>query len=403
MIVRLGKQIARRRRKCIRDGRHSTLSTTSIINNLNRFDAEDVRISNDGSTLHVEDSTFHAIWLRDHCRQSINVDTKQREVDTAAIVMSPNDNKISNIEVSECGELLEITFASGYTTTFESRWLRKHAYQNVINSEEEEGKTLWGHDFDLNSVTVSFSEFVKSDETLERSLSFLETYGVLYIRGAETNMSGTKAVADRIGRVRETLYGRMWDTAPKDVPNDTAYTNVGLPLHSDCTYMRDPPGLQMLHCESRALRGGANLFVDGFSAVHRLREIEPEAYDFFCETKLPFYCVDMPVHLKTMAPVITLSSGRVDQVRFNNADRGVLSHLTSEQVKQFYKFWPILASVIHDHISIFRHTMERGDVVIFDNHRVLHGREAFEGYRNMLGCYFDRDEWESRLRVLRDM
>ena len=376
--------------------RRCTLSTTSVVNN--RFEAEDVRISKDGSILQVEDSKFHAIWLRDHCQQSINVDTKQREVDTAAVSMSPKEKEIRSVEVSECGELIEIEFASGYTSTFASGWLRENAYQNVMKSEE---KALWGHDFDLNGVTVGFSDFANSDTTLEHSLSFLEKFGVLYIKDVDTNISGTKAVADRIGRVRETLYGRMWDTAPKDVPNDTAYTNVGLPLHSDCTYMRDPPGLQMLHCESRAVRGGANLFVDGFSAVNRLRKVNPEAFDFFCEAKLPFYCVDMPVHLRTMEPVIT-SSGRVDLVRFNNSDRGVISHLSSEEVEKFYTFWPILASVIHDDVSIFRHTMDTGDVVIFDNHRVLHGREAFEGYRNMLGCYFDRDEWESRLRVLRE-
>ena len=38
-----------------------------------------------------------------------------------------------------------------------------------------------------------------------------------------------------------------------------------------------------------------------------------------------------------------------------------------------------------------------------DNHRVLHGRTAFDadsGRRHLQGCYVDRDELRSRLRVL---
>jgi len=44
-----------------------------------------------------------------------------------------------------------------------------------------------------------------------------------------------------------------------------------------------------------------------------------------------------------------------------------------------------------------------GEMVVFDNRRVLHGREAFEqgsGKRHLHGCYVDRADWDSRLRVL---
>ena len=44
-----------------------------------------------------------------------------------------------------------------------------------------------------------------------------------------------------------------------------------------------------------------------------------------------------------------------------------------------------------------------GDCVVFDNRRVLHGREAFEegvGERHLRGCYVDRDDLYSRLRML---
>jgi gamma-butyrobetaine dioxygenase len=47
---------------------------------------------------------------------------------------------------------------------------------------------------------------------------------------------------------------------------------------------------------------------------------------------------------------------------------------------------------------------EAGDLVGFDNRRILHGRDAYDpgiGRRVLRGCYIDRDDVLSRLRVLR--
>ena len=42
----------------------------------------------------------------------------------------------------------------------------------------------------------------------------------------------------------------------------------------------------------------------------------------------------------------------------------------------------------------------------FDNRRILHGREAFDpntGFRHLRGCYVDRGEFDSRLRISRSL
>jgi gamma-butyrobetaine dioxygenase len=44
-----------------------------------------------------------------------------------------------------------------------------------------------------------------------------------------------------------------------------------------------------------------------------------------------------------------------------------------------------------------------GEMVVFDNRRVLHSRNAFDesvGKRHLRDCYVDRSEFKSRLRVL---
>jgi gamma-butyrobetaine dioxygenase len=46
--------------------------------------------------------------------------------------------------------------------------------------------------------------------------------------------------------------------------------------------------------------------------------------------------------------------------------------------------------------------MEAGDVLVVDNHRVLHGRTAFDpsrGSRHLQGCYIDHDGPETAWRL----
>ena len=43
-----------------------------------------------------------------------------------------------------------------------------------------------------------------------------------------------------------------------------------------------------------------------------------------------------------------------------------------------------------------------GTAVLVDNHRVLHGRSAFTGKRRLFGGYIGRDEYRSKLAVLKE-
>ena len=50
----------------------------------------------------------------------------------------------------------------------------------------------------------------------------------------------------RIGFLRPTLYSPgMWATEVRPVYNDTAYTTIALPPHTDGCYWDDQPGLQV--------------------------------------------------------------------------------------------------------------------------------------------------------------
>ena len=61
------------------------------------------------------------------------------------------------------------------------------------------------------------------------------------------------------------------------------------------------------------------------------------------------------------------------------------------------------ADLLYDPRFQFSYLMAPGDLHVFDNHRVLHGRTAFNvghGTRHLQQCAVDRDEFHSNFRML---
>ena len=45
--------------------------------------------------------------------------------------------------------------------------------------------------------------------------------------------------------------------------------------------------------------------------------------------------------------------------------------------------------------------LEPGNLMTFDNHRLMHARTAYTGLRQMCGCYINKEDWVSKLLVMR--
>ena len=203
------------------------------------------------------------------------------------------------------------------TTTTKHRWtstsLAEHcAATNTANNPDLPGHHLQGVPF----VKYRTLECASNDPIRH----MLDVYGVAFISGvplvprvtpdtstaatatsdatatsAATDATGTDwsdpavhateaLVRDYIGFPRETFWGYIWDTASDgssgdaDAPPDTAFTTEGLNPHVDCTYLRDPPQLQVFLCETPADagQGGESTFLDTSCAAAGLRRTHPE-------------------------------------------------------------------------------------------------------------------------------
>ncbi|GAX24400.1 trimethyllysine dioxygenase [Fistulifera solaris] len=344
------------------------------------------------------------------------------------------------------GESYKVVWEDGVVSEYQKSWVKKQldlwgksGIQRVMWNNLTEGRVRNSKD-----LSMGFEEALTSDGQA-KALKALYQYGILLVTntpiddrcsgsvaalasalGGGAKKDGTSVLNkylngqndDRFEGVVDgplrTLYGTVWSTSTSDQSAgastaDSAYGNESLPLHTDMTYIRDPPGLQIFTMVRPATTGGESLFGDGFAAAEKLRSVDPMSFRVLSELPRRYRCVDLVSgwHLEASGPVISLNYGRVVGVRHNDLDR--LPDLPPERVENVDEFYEtvnrahrswdeILAS---DDIRLTLR-LQAGETAIVANQRCFHGRLGFrlDGYssRVIKGCYVSQDEFESRLR-----
>ena len=73
-------------------------------------------------------------------------------------------------------------------------------------------------------------------------------------------------------------------------------------------------------------------------------------------------------------------------------------------LKEFYKAYQLFSEISLRPEYRISFQFKAGDCVIFNNRRLLHGRNSFDpsqGLRHLQGCYVDFDDFRSRWNTLR--
>lgn len=136
--------------------------------------------------------------------------------------------------------------------------------------------TTWDH----SHLDVLYNGAVDTSITDELTplLAAVDRYGIGLAQSVATDPGQVLNFAERVGFVRETNYGRLFDVIVEPDPVNLAYTPKALPLHTDNPYREPVPTIQLLHCLSSSPTGGGSRFADGFAAAERLRLDDPDAF-----------------------------------------------------------------------------------------------------------------------------
>jgi gamma-butyrobetaine dioxygenase len=244
---------------------------------------------------------------------------------------------------------------------------------------------------------------VDTDAGLRAALHDLIAYGVVIVVGAPTEPGTVLEVADRLGYVRETNFGRLFDVRTVPGSNDLAYRAVALGPHIDNPYREPVPGIQLLHCLVNETTGGWSTLVDALAVTGQLAVDDPEALRLLRTVPVTFRFRDAETELVTQRAVVAVDDvGAITGLHYS--PRLDLLPLRPEaELVAYQRARRRLAELLVDPAFELRFALEPGQVLVFANDRVLHGRTGFdpqEGSRHLQGCYIDHDAPRSRYRVL---
>ena len=350
-----------------------------------------------------ERTEFASLWLRDNCAADRDPRNGQRLVDITDV---PPEPKLRAVAADGDSLVLEWE-GEPRTAAFALGWLAEQSRgREATRPELEIGRWLDGATLEPRQRFAFGAHAAIRDDPAARLdwLTRLVQDGIAFLTDVPCTDRQILAAAALMGHVQETNYGLLFDVRSVARPENLAYSDYGLGLHTDNPY-RDPvPGFQALHVLVASPEGGDSIFADGFALAEHLREADPGAFDVLSRTPVPFHYRSRDADLYAETPLIRLSAaGEVCAVHYNNRSIAPLRP-TGCDLRRFYAAYRRFALLLREPRFQARLKLEDGDLVVFDNQRTLHGRTAFSSVRyprHLQGCYLTRDSVYSRVGLLR--
>ena len=365
------------------------------------------RVSSTSASLVVEwaDGSvdeFASLWLRDNRPEDRDPHNGQRLIDIAEL---PPDPRLRSATVAD-GRVLITWEGEPRPISYDCGWLAAHVPARRASRPEREVR-LWLEGARLDAHRdFAWAELAGIRESAAARREWLVRLlqdGIAFIAGVPATDTAILDVGALLGRVCETNYGLVFDVRSVPQPENLAYSDLGLGLHTDNPYREPVPGFQVLHALAASREGGDSLFADGFAIGEHLRGTAPQAFARLTTTPVPFLYQSQDAELYAERPLIRLScDGAIAAVHYNNRSIAPL-RLPAGELAAFYAAYRCLARALREARFQLRLRLNDSELVVFDNQRTLHGRTGFSSARyprHLRGCYLTRDSVYSEAALL---
>ena len=361
-----------------------------------------VQFQNNSLNVSHHDKIFqlHPVWLRERLpgEDNFDIDTHQRLYEPSSIDL---ELQITNAELID--SLLRIEFNDGVKGAYNINELLKEMDDNQNKNGPLPERILW--DASLKSFPeIQFEVDMANKKSMYDLLMNFYKYGFVIIKNTPIENKFLLKFVNSIGPVKITNFGEYFDVMSKPNPNDLAYKPIALPPHTDNPYRKPAaPGIQFLHCLQNEVSGGFSTLVDGFAVAEYLKKNNSQAFESLTTTNLRYQFQDKDIVLENWGELIELDKdGDYKQVRYSTRVDYV-PPLETEMLKIFYQSRKLLSELYCSSEFELKFKLQPGDIMMFDNHRLLHGRTAYdanEGMRHLQGCYLEFDATDGKLRHL---
>ncbi|HEV7805762.1 MAG TPA: TauD/TfdA family dioxygenase [Solirubrobacteraceae bacterium] len=233
---------------------------------------------------------------------------------------------------------------------------------------------------------------VRHDE-MAQARELLDRDGAVILTGwpAEQD-SAVLAAATILGtRLRwlEMVRSRCTE-AGEELGLHTDGANVLIDVHDRPVRLRDPDvDYVLILCETPASEGGQSMIADGYRLVERLREDDPELYEFLTTVDVDFTSSLSHNGVGVMPVVARMvewtRGGRMVVRAATHAQPQPREPRWSAHARHLAAYADVLATLI---VDAPRERLAPGEILVLDNYRCPHGVSAHEGHRrtHVLRC-----------------
>ena len=117
--------------------------------------------------------------------------------------------------------------------------------------------------------------------------------------------------------------------------------------------------------------------MDGMAAAERLRAHDTDAFNTLCQTPILYRFQDATADLAAERTMIEVDTyGQFRAICYDEHSIAPLP-IKGPRLKKFYPAYRQLAELLQDPGAFVVYRLAPGDLVLFDNTRILHGHTAF--------------------------
>lgn len=341
---------------------------------------------------------FNYYWLRDNCPTSFDRQTRERVFDIFHLSAPPQP-----VSAGLDGAGLRVDWNDGHSSTYPVEFLEAYADGNRRPDPALMPRRAWYGDHYPDVARFAQPKLMADRAEVVRWIEAMLVDGVAILTEMPDSDEGLTETVRLIGHVRPTFFGDYFAVKTHIKPTNLAYTAKALEMHTDTPAEEMAPGVQFLHCRANSVEGGTNLFLDGVAVANDLRNEDPEAFRLLAETRIPYYCEHDHYDMRSRQRVIELDeNGEVEGVTISQHMADIFD-LPQEFLDSYYPAFCKFGRMLQSDRYLMRFRLEAGECIVFDNHRIVHGRAAYSatsGDRYLRGCYSDRGEMRSTYRAL---
>ncbi|MEL6582308.1 MAG: TauD/TfdA family dioxygenase [Pseudomonadota bacterium] len=340
---------------------------------------------------------YHAELLRENAPEAETTHPVTRE-QVINLLDLPKDVSAIDARITADG-LLEVSWNWGNPTCFDPGWLSALAPGAEAFSLPE--RQVWTDGMRVPRFAARDVE--DTVEGFEAFCTALHVWGAAIVEGLPATETTIETFPRKIGPIRDTNFGMFFDVINKPDADSNAYTTLGLPLHTDLPTREYMPGLQFLHCLQNDAQGGESTLADARRIGEALKTHDKDAFDTLATLPITFANTAKTTDYRVDAPFFEVdASGKVTGSRWATWLRGPFKGSFEDTDALYSALRKVFALGISPEMMVTER-LNAGDMLAFDNRRVLHGRNAYDlstGGRHLRGCYLEREELESRLRII---